>query len=211
MSKMSKQKFSEVIKLQFKGRKKIDEYECWKCKEIILPGSIYNFVRLDLSQIVAKFCSNRECNLLHAIGGYGDYVKSSVRGWTSWKDRSAYSKMPPELINAYEEACKSFVNGCYIATLLMCRTMIIHTALDNGYEPTETKKGYKRSSFKNAIKYLETSLITSNATPLNAVCGLGNQAAHEPINVFKMDALIVLIILDSTLKEIYFQKHETQS
>jgi len=197
--------------LETSGIKNKNEYECWECKETTLPDKIYTVTKPDLSQIIAQFCANRECNLLHAIGGYGDYVSSSVRGWTSWKDRSAYSKMPPELINAYEEACKSFLNGCYIATMLVCRTMIIHTALDNGYEPTVTKKGYKRSSFKNAIKYLDKHLITSNVRPLNKVCGLGNEAAHELINVFERDALMVLITLDTTLKEIYFKKHEIQS
>jgi len=196
MSKLSKQKFSEVIKLQFKGRKKIDEYECWNCKETMLPDSIYVVFEPDLREVIAKFCSNPECNLLHASLTSGRYVKSSVHGWSSWNDRSVYSKMPQELRDAYREACKSFVNDCHLATVLVCRTMIAYAAID--------KKSVSES-FKGHIGYLESkNLISSDVgAPLDKVRGLGNDATHELIKVINTEALIVLITLDTALKRIY--------
>jgi len=97
----------------------------------------------------------------------------------------------------------SFVNDCYLATALVCRTLIAYAAQAHG-----SKEKY---SFKKHVNYLiDESVVSSIAkASLDKVLDLGGDAAHKLINISEIDTLKHLIVLDLALKEMYAKSDAT--
>jgi len=177
-----------------------DKYQCWKCRNETTPVKGYNFLISDLqSLLVAKFCSNRQCNLLWAYNASIQQDGGFTRAMASWDNGTAYWKMPNELRNSYAEACKCFVSDCYRATALICRTMIAHAAQAHGAS--------KKYGFQESVDYLVRENLIAGVSEylLDEVSKIGGKAAHTLTEITEHDALKVLLTLDMELKEIHIQ------
>jgi len=189
-----------------------DEYECWKCHQTATPVKGYNLYLPDLQEkYVAKFCSNRRCNLLwvnHNPAQQFDSIPLESRVKISWNNGDGFEQIEYVTKTAYVEACRSFVDNCYLATALLCRSMIVYAAKDKGYVPEPREDGSESSSFKAPIDYLENNHLISSVKKdtLNTIRRLGNRATHKSLNISKKDALTILVNLDAMLKDIYIKE-----
>jgi len=180
-----------------------DKDECWHCgKKAPRLDRGYTISESRTQDVHVEFCSNQECHSLYKLIDSiyrNDLVKATIRARASWNDKQAYLKMPKQLQNAYTEACKSFVNKCYLAVALICRTIIAYVAIDRGAEP-----GRK---FENYVEYLvEENLLSSLAeAPLNQLRQSAGRAAHQLVDITEMNALVFLSNLDAMLKIIYVE------
>jgi len=177
----------------------MNDNQCWKCLEEIVADS--DRVRNQDPKVITtvRFCNNPKCNLLNVsvvANQYGDLLNLLFRLSNSWNNGTAYREMPKQLQYAYKEACQTFVNNTYLATAAMCRVLISRLAM---------AQGAPDGRFNAHIEYLinHNLVITTTENPLNEVRKLGNRANHALDEIARNDALLALVRMDSTLKQIY--------
>jgi len=169
------------------------EYKCLYCERTVVPKKGYDIRMPNLQMLVAKFCSNQDCNLL-SLWTPAIQIHDILVLWYR-KQRDCGIQM---LIQSdYREACKSFVNDCYLAVALVCRTMLAHIAINTGGNPNDP--------FEEHIDHLVNTknIPVTSQEPLKEVLGLANKATHNPTEITEMDALKCLANLGMVLRYIF--------
>lgn len=105
--------------------------------------------------------------------------------------------LPPLVSPLYEEARTCMSNGCFTATVMLCRKIIMNTAVENG------AKGNLR--FIEYVNYLdEEHLFHRKCKPLlDKIKTKGNEANHEIEQVSQADASLIMQLTYQMLLYIY--------
>lgn len=105
--------------------------------------------------------------------------------------------LPPIVSPLYEEARTCMSNGCFTAAVMLCRKIIMNTAVENG------AKGNLR--FIEYVNYLdEEHLFHKNCKPLlEKIKTKGNEANHEIKQVSQADASLIMQLTYQMLLYIY--------
>lgn len=105
--------------------------------------------------------------------------------------------LPSVVYPLYEEARTCMSNGCFTATVMLCRKIIMNTAVENG------AKGNLR--FIEYVNYLnEEHLFHRKCKPLlDKIKTKGNEANHEIEQVSQADASLIMQLTYQMLLYIY--------
>jgi hypothetical protein len=99
--------------------------------------------------------------------------------------------------NIYDEARRAFAEGCYTATILCCRKLLVHIAVTKG-----AKEGLP---FTEYVNYLEREHFVPPGCKswIDEIRKKGNEANHEICIMTKEQAKTLLSFCEMLLKLIY--------
>jgi len=94
--------------------------------------------------------------------------------------------IPENIMTIYNEALDCIANGCYTATTMLCRKIIMNVAVN--------EKADKNESFAYYVNYLEKNhyIPPKGLEWIDKIRKKGNEATHEIESIQEIDAKIIL-------------------
>lgn len=159
---------------------------------VINEKSIINPTHRDIEGTVEITCGHCGTKVSsHVLACYRDTNSSAIYSWVmcancslgsvvdfkgnaipSVKFGKKINNLPPDIESAYEEARSCYSANAHTGSVLLCRKIIMHVAVDKGAD--------EGNSFASYLDYLEENhIITSNMkTWVNHIREKGNIANH---------------------------------
>lgn len=118
--------------------------------------------------------------------------------------------LPPQDLLIWEEARACLGSGAYMATVMLCRKLLLHIAVANGLAP-EDARGYS-PGFAECVAHLETAgVITKNMLEfVEPIKDVGNAANHKIVAVTQEQAEAVAKFTEHLLVIAYELKKATK-
>lgn len=117
--------------------------------------------------------------------------------WPGAKEGAPISNLPPDVQAIYEEARSGIAANAFTGTVMLCRKLLMHTAVGKGAE--------ENKSFQHYVQWL----IDEHYAPRGAEVWLdyirarANDANHEIVVMTKDDAVGVLRFTEALLRGVY--------
>lgn len=154
---------------------------------LLEPGSGYNTNYYQKNNIGVYICNNccMPTFIYKDIQVPGNRYGSPVKG------------VPEEVNNVYEEARSCYAVNAYTGTVLLCRKLLMHVAVDLGAD--ENLRFIEYINFLNEHHYVS---VKSNEW-IDQIRKYGNEATHEIEVSSKQDAQLILKFCEMLLKMNY--------
>lgn len=176
---------------QWKGITKVSSasYACGYCGNRVASESGWDAVDNYFHRGAVIFTCP-ECNGPTFFDAYNHQWPGPIEG-------GVISNLSREVIAVYEEAKRSITASAYTGSVMLCRKLLMHAAVDKGAD--------KDKSFQSYVKWL----IDEHYAPRGAESWLtyvkdrGNEANHELVVMSRDDAIGVLRFTEALLRGIY--------
>lgn len=154
---------------------------------LLEPGSRYNTDYYQQNNIGVYICNNccMPTFIYKDIQVPGNRYGSPVKG------------VPEKVNNVYEEARSCYAVNAYTGTVLLCRKLLMHVAVDLGAD--ENLRFIEYINFLNEHHYVS---VKSNEW-IDQIRKYGNEATHEIEVSSKQDAQLILKFCEMLLKMNY--------
>ena len=158
-----------------------------KGMSLLEPGSGYNTNYYQKNNIGVYICNNccMPTFIYKDIQVPGNRYGSPVKG------------VPEKVNNVYEEARSCYAVNAYTGTVLLCRKLLMHVAVDLGAD--ENLRFIEYINFLNEHHYVS---VKSNEW-IDQIRKYGNEATHEIEVSSKQDAQLILKFCEMLLKMNY--------
>lgn len=105
--------------------------------------------------------------------------------------------LPPDIGSLFDEARRSASQNCFTATAMICRKILMNTAVERGAKPNQT--------FLEYVNYLsEQGYIPPNGKHwVEHIRKKGNEATHEIILMKEKDATELLFFIEMLLRFVH--------
>ena len=113
------------------------------------------------------------------------------------KPGRSVASLPNDVERLYEEARRAAIARAYTATVLCCRKILLHVAVERGADEPK--------NFVACVQWLlEQSYLPGNAAGwVDYIRKLGNDANHEIVVMTEEQALHVLALTEQLLRNVY--------
>ena len=160
-------------------------YDCGYCSAATASGT---GVKSDGNRYFVRFCPN--CNGPTFFGAGGVQ-------WPGRKLGLSVSGLSRDVQAVHEEARTSIANNAYTGTVMLCRKILMHVAVE---------KGAKQDlSFQQYVKWLIDERYAPRGAEhwLDYVRNRANEANHEIVVMNREDAEGVLLFTEALLRGVY--------
>lgn len=150
--------------------------------------------------IIGYTTDNRPCSAIYfcprcQMPTYHSYWSNN--NFPDEKFGRSLEHLPKEVEFLYNEARDSVSMGCYTAAIMLCRKILMHTAVERGASPND--------SFANYVRYLDVEGIIPKGSKewVDYIREIGNETNHE-IKIMDVEqASSTLSFLEALLSVIY--------
>ena len=186
---------------QFGVRPKHRDYLCGVCGSNTNGRLLCDVQRLDgtTARWCLCGCDRREPTIII------DGVNGEMTQLPAPKKFSASADWPPDIVQLYEEASKSFGAGAFTSASMVCRKILMVCACLKEQDANPGSQPNEGQSFKYYVDYIANNILTNvdAKPPIAAIRDIGNDANHKVTFVNQADAERAMKIVQLMLSYIY--------